>query len=211
MTRGRPALEPEVKAERRKETLRRYAAKNRDSLRLAARERMKLLRARSTEEMTEGETSNARLRARVSAAKYREAHRDKIRAGDALRRAESYLTTHGAEAFDEKQNRPHMVKTQKRHEGGRRCVSFVKFRSTTRWPRLPQTPTKPPRGLTPNQKRCRALRRSGFEEDNGEDSDADLPPGMCGCDLTECQRTHKNETKDRKDWKIFHLKYAHEL
>ncbi|KAJ7836176.1 hypothetical protein B0H13DRAFT_2368970 [Mycena leptocephala] len=178
MTRGRPALEPEVKAERRKETLRRYAAKNRDSLRLAARERMKLLRARSTEETTEGETSNARLRARVSAAKYREAHRDKIRAGMHYGGpSKSYLTTHGAEAFDEKQNRPHMVKTQKRHEGRPplRQLRKVSLDDTLATP--PRRPRRNPHeDLTPNQKRCRALRRSGFEEDNGEDSDADLPP-----------------------------------
>ncbi|KAJ7027248.1 hypothetical protein C8F04DRAFT_1189685 [Mycena alexandri] len=59
--------------------------------------------------------------------------------------------------------------------------------------------------ITPNQKRCRALRRSGLEDDNGEDSDADLPPGFCGCDSTFCQRLHKNESQNRKDWKRFHL------
>lgn len=122
-----------------------------------------------------------------------------------------YLATHGAEAFDEKQERPHMAKTQKRHEGRPPpCLPHHPRREVL-------TPVPQSRRritdelLTDNQKRCRALRRSGFEEDNGEDSDADLPPGICGCDLTECQRPHKNETQDRKDWKVFHLKYAKEL
>ncbi|KAJ7724199.1 hypothetical protein B0H16DRAFT_1472470 [Mycena metata] len=55
--------------------------------------------------------------------------------------------------------------------------------------------------VTANQKRCRALRRCGLEEDNGEDSDADLPPGMCGCENPTCRRLHKNESKKRREWK----------
>jgi hypothetical protein len=101
-----------------------------------------------------------------------------------------------------------MVKTQKKHEG----------RPPPPRPRAPHLVTGRPRQrfdphevLTENQKRCRALRADGFEEDNGEDSDADVPPGMCGCDRTECQLIHKNETAKRKEWKIFHIKYAHEL
>ncbi|KAJ7020765.1 hypothetical protein C8F04DRAFT_1274601 [Mycena alexandri] len=61
--------------------------------------------------------------------------------------------------------------------------------------------------LTANQIRCRALRRDQLELDNGDDSDEDVPPGMCGCVRTQCQLLHKNETQSRKDWKIFHLKY----
>jgi hypothetical protein len=116
-----------------------------------------------------------------------------------------YISAHGAEAFDEKQDRPHLVKTQRRHEG----------RPPPRRPGLSSLPRKPRFNphevLMENQKRCRALRRCGFEEDNREDSDADLAPGICGCEQTECQRMHKNETKDRKDWKAFHLKYAKEI
>jgi hypothetical protein len=109
-----------------------------------------------------------------------------------------------------------MVKTQKRHEGrapeGRLSPRPRLSRVLTTRPRKPRKPLiNMDEILTENQKRCRALRRCGFEEDNGEDSDADLPPGVCGCELTECQRSHKNETKDRKDWKLFHLKYAKEL
>ncbi|KAJ7829906.1 hypothetical protein B0H13DRAFT_1916196 [Mycena leptocephala] len=219
MARGRPALDAETKAKRRKESLQRYAAKNGDSLRLAAQKRMKLLRARQTETegtSTKGEISPVRLRARASAAKYREMHRDKIRAADALRRAEyyqvvSYLTAHGSEAFDEKRDRPHMVQTQKRHEG-RPPPRRPRARANgveTQPLRIPRR--NPNEVVTENQKRCRALRKCGFEEDNGEDSDADLPPGICGCDLTECQRTHKNETQDRQDWKIFHVREGQQL
>lgn len=51
------------------------------------------------------------------------------------------------------------------------------------------------------------LRRCGLEDDNGEDSDADLPLGMCGCDNTMCFKIHKNESFKRLDWKRFHLEY----
>ncbi|KAJ7028791.1 hypothetical protein C8F04DRAFT_1265544 [Mycena alexandri] len=61
--------------------------------------------------------------------------------------------------------------------------------------------------VTSNQKRCRKLRREGLEDDNGEDSDADVPSGMCGCENTMCQKIHKNESAKRKDWKLFHLKF----
>ncbi|KAJ7913297.1 hypothetical protein B0H13DRAFT_1873979 [Mycena leptocephala] len=152
-----------------------------------------------------GGVSELRLRACASGAKYRETHRDKIREADKLWRAKLYISAHGAEAFDEKQDHPHLVKTQRRHEG----------RPPPRRPGLSSLPRKPRFNphevLTENQKRCRALRWCGFEEDNGEDSDVDLPPGICGCEQTECQRMHKNETKDRKDWKTFHLKYAKEI
>ncbi|KAJ7613327.1 hypothetical protein DFH06DRAFT_1344797 [Mycena polygramma] len=83
----------------------------------------------------------------------------------------------------------------RRHNNGTRAV----YR-----PRLHRLPAG-------GSKRCRALRQCGFEEDNGEHSDADLPPGICGCYLTECQRSHKNETQDRRDWKTFHVRYAKEL
>lgn len=62
---------------------------------------------------------------------------------------------------------------------------------------------------TKNQRRTRELRGLRLEENNGEDSDTDLPPGMCGCARTECQREHKNETQNRRDWKVFHSKYDH--
>jgi hypothetical protein len=103
------------------------------------------------------------------------------------------IAKEGTEAFNEKVERPYMRKTQQRHEG----------RPPPRKPRM--------ENVTANQKRCQALRACGFEEDNGDDSDEDLAPGMCGCNLTECQKMHKNETDDRRAWKIFHVKYAKEL
>ncbi|KAJ7618256.1 hypothetical protein DFH06DRAFT_1342526 [Mycena polygramma] len=196
MARGRPRLDAETKAARRKESLQRYAAKNQEKLRDAARARMQVLRAESDV------TSEQRLRIKASAAKYRERKRKEIRQAAKLRRAESYIEDNGLEAYDEQQQRGHMAKTQKLHEG----------RPAPARPRAPLRNRFDPREiLTENQIRCRALRSCGFEEDNGDDSDEDLPRGMCGCDRTECQLTHKNETADRKEWKKFHVKYRQEL
>ncbi|KAJ7601975.1 hypothetical protein DFH06DRAFT_1351785 [Mycena polygramma] len=212
MARGRPPLDAETKASRRKAALHRYTTKygwtipwrlslsttqERREVALADQLKGYLSRRRSVPADEE-----ARARALASAARYREKNRDKIRDTARARRATSYLAAHGADVLDERQERRRSAKTQQRHQG-----------------RLPPAP--PPlrrqrrsdaeEDLTANQKRCRALRQCGFEEDNREDSDADLPPGMCGCELTECQRSHKNETQDRRDWKIFHIKYAKEL
>ncbi|KAJ7923743.1 hypothetical protein B0H13DRAFT_1864548 [Mycena leptocephala] len=182
MPSGRPPLDAETKARNRKESLQRYAAKSASqdlilqySLRLAAQERMKF--------------------------KQFGRHRDKIREADTLRRAKSYITAHGAEAFDEKKE----VLTSLKHRNGTKDVRLRKPRPNQGSALVPHRPRyNPHEVLTENQKRCRALRQCGLEEDNGEDSDADLPPGICGCDRTECQRMHKNETKDHNDWKIFH-------
>ncbi|KAJ7840361.1 hypothetical protein B0H13DRAFT_2366297 [Mycena leptocephala] len=214
MARGRPLLDAETKAKHRRETLVKYASKNTEALRTAARERMRSYVTHSahysalsyTNLTEEHHPSTTRP---SSAAKYREKHRDKIRAADTSRRATSYLAANGTEALDKKVERPYMTKTQKRHEGRPPSVLLKrKHLAACLLPRKPRVPETPP---TENQRRCRALRASGFEDDNGDDSDADLAPGICGCDLTECQRMHKNESAGRKDWKIFHLKYAHEL
>ncbi|KAJ7119376.1 hypothetical protein C8R46DRAFT_1050804 [Mycena filopes] len=173
MPRGRPALDPEIKAQHRRESLQRYAAKNSERLRLAARSRMQKVRAFNAEiVVSQGYTPKHRLAARASSAKYRERR---------------YLKEHGAEALDEQIERPHMTRTQKHHEG-----------------RPPPPRPSPP---TENQHRCRALCAMGLEEDNSEDSDEELPDGVCGCNLSECQRPHRNETARRKDWKRFHLMY----
>ncbi|KAJ7807049.1 hypothetical protein B0H13DRAFT_1929236 [Mycena leptocephala] len=216
MPRGRPPLDPETKAKRRQEALQRYAdkygylspqtnrdaaSKKRDSLRASARLRMQSLRSRPATSVT-GLPSEQVLRARALAARYRErhvhpslfndpisffpSHREKIQAADTLHRAKTYIKKNGSEAFDEKLQRPHMAPHAVRR-------------------------FDPKEVLTDNQKRCRGLRADGFEEDNGDDSDEDLPPGMCGCDRTDCQLTHKNETENRKEWKRFHLKYGREL
>ncbi|KAJ7673157.1 hypothetical protein DFH06DRAFT_1123888 [Mycena polygramma] len=164
--------------------------RNQESLREAAHMRMQGLRS------TRGATSDG---VRAAHAKYRDKHRAKIRDADRVRRAKLYIEAHGAEAFDEKQDRHYMKVTQKRHEG-----------------RVPERARAPQRVnrkevLTDNQKRCRALRTMGFEEDNGQDLDEDLGEGMGGCERTKCQRAHKNETQDRRNWKAFHIKYANEL
>ncbi|KAJ7168434.1 hypothetical protein C8R46DRAFT_1033681 [Mycena filopes] len=177
---GRPPLDAETKAKRRQESLQRYALKNQESLRAAARTRMQALRGQATEE----EVKLRRRRAQASGAKYREGYglsrrRHRRRSGGGLR----------GDASSRSRKRPR----------ARAPHPFLRHRYD------------PKEVLTQNQKRCRALRASGLEEDNGEDSDADIPPGMCGCDMSECQLPHKNETAKRKDWKIFHLKYAKEL
>ncbi|KAJ7025310.1 hypothetical protein C8F04DRAFT_1269337 [Mycena alexandri] len=146
------------------------------------------LRARNSEiVVSEGMTPQHVLRARACRAVYRESHRKEGRARDTLRRQTALLNKDGAEALDEHIQRPYMAKTQKRHEG-----------------RPPPRKLKPP---TENQRRCRALRAMGLEEDNSDDSDEDVPEGMCGCDRTECQKTHRNETAKRRDWKDFELRY----
>ncbi|KAJ7622790.1 hypothetical protein DFH06DRAFT_1340672 [Mycena polygramma] len=181
MPRGRPRLDAETKAARRKDSLRRYAAKLREESEM---------------------TSDQRLRIKASAAKYRERKRKDIRQAAKLRRAESYINDNSLEAFEEQQQRGHMAKTQKLHEG----------RPTPARPRPAlRKRFDPAEILTDNQIRCRALRSCGLEEDNGDDSDEGLPRGICGCDRTECQLMHKNEMADRKDWKLFHLKYRQEL
>lgn len=103
-----------------------------------------------------------------------------------------------------------MAKTQKRYEGRpppRRPVRPEEERRRA----ARQRDRRREEDLTENQKRCHMLRSAGFEEDNGEDSDLDLPPGICGCVRTECQEPHKNETKKRKEWKVFHLQCVKEL
>ncbi|KAJ7021077.1 hypothetical protein C8F04DRAFT_1274146 [Mycena alexandri] len=145
------------------------------------------LRASNSEIIvSEGCTPQHLLRARTARAAYREKHRKEIRVAETLRRHTAYLEKNGAEALDERMQCPLTARTQKRHEG------------------------RPPRRIPPtkNQRRCRALRRIGFEEDNGEDSDDDIPEGMCGCDRHECQKSHRNETQKRRDCRIFELKYT---
>ncbi|KAJ7038826.1 hypothetical protein C8F04DRAFT_1179494 [Mycena alexandri] len=189
MPRGRRPLDAETKAKNRQDTLRRYAAKNRETLRLAARTRMQAVRAFNSEiVVSEGCTPKHSLRARASDAKYRE---------------RQYLEKHGTETLDEQMQRRHLTKTQKRHEGrpptGRPTSAALLCWRAHRAMELEET--------TPNQRRCRTLRAMHLEEDNGDDSDEDLAEGICGCDRSECQLLHRNETQKRRDWKAFHLKY----
>ncbi|KAJ7887721.1 hypothetical protein B0H13DRAFT_2342316 [Mycena leptocephala] len=196
---GPPPLDPEVKAKRRKETLQRYAAKYASSSR----------QIQSLSKRSYTGTESLFVQLQNHACKPCVGARLKPQQKMRLQKPEYALglPLHDIErAFDEKQQRSHMSKTQKKH-GGRpppprpRAAHLV----------APRRRFNPKEVLTENQKRCRALRADGFEEDNGDDSDEDVPPGMCGCDRTECQLMHKNETMNRKEWKLFHLKYANEL
>ncbi|KAJ7486246.1 hypothetical protein B0H11DRAFT_2231160 [Mycena galericulata] len=107
---GRKPLDPDMKAKHRQETLRRYAEKNKEALREAARLRMQRLRAAAAASSI---TKAAMQRkARMSAAKYRERHRDAIREADTIRRAKKYMETGGVEAFDVKNARKFLARTQ---------------------------------------------------------------------------------------------------
>ncbi|KAJ7615787.1 hypothetical protein DFH06DRAFT_1145824 [Mycena polygramma] len=225
MARGRPPLDAETKASRRKAALHRYTTKYgwtipwRLSLSTTQERREVASGCPNSDEISRRSIEGVSIKATLGPGGRRSAGsraslcrqiqgkkpgQDSGHSSSASGyvRTGSYLAAHGADVLDERQERRRSAKTQQRHQG-----------------RLPPAP--PPlrrqrrsdaeEDLTANQKRCRALRQCGFEEDNREDSDADLPPGMCGCELTECQRSHKNETQDRRDWKIFHIKYAKEL
>ncbi|KAJ7024563.1 hypothetical protein C8F04DRAFT_1270102 [Mycena alexandri] len=296
---GRTPVDAETKAANRRATLERYAQKHRETLREAARVRMQRVRAQDKDSAGAEES---RARARAWAVKYRESHRDEIRAADAARRLSVKNTKTKSTASVRNAKKKSTAKTAKRTTQGKRTAplpasnpadsapprappanagylipfsdpSFIHNKApASRAPRarkpsastpprprarepaastLPRAPpgnigylipfsdpsfihnkappARAPRArkaasqvddatarfawpgrllpydpkavVTANQKRCRALRRCGLEDDNGEDSDADLPPGMCGCDNPMCMRLHKNESKKRREWK----------
>ncbi|KAJ7673338.1 hypothetical protein DFH06DRAFT_1124058 [Mycena polygramma] len=115
---GRKPLDPTLKAERRRATLRRYAEKwmtNKDALREAARLRMQRLRAIAAEDAEM--RASRKQRDAEAAARYRHRNRQAIRETDTLRRARKYIANSGLEAFDEKTERKTMARTQHRHEG----------------------------------------------------------------------------------------------
>ncbi|KAJ7711016.1 hypothetical protein B0H16DRAFT_1480647 [Mycena metata] len=185
MARGQRPLDADVKAERRQASLRLYASKNREKLRLAARERMEALRAfNSGIVVSQGQVPKHRLRARATDAKYRDSHREQIQAANKLCRETSTA--------------------QKPSTNNCSARNWQGLRSATKDRRALLESLEEP---TENQQWCRALRKMGLEEDNGDDSDEDLPEHVCGCDLSECQRPLRNETERRKSWKRFHLKY----
>ncbi|KAJ7155746.1 hypothetical protein C8R46DRAFT_1041102 [Mycena filopes] len=232
---ARPALEPATKAANRRAAQRRYAEKNVDALRETARARMKRRRAVEKASATGDDgLSEARIRARETAARYRAKNREKIRIADAARRARTSSTPNDAVA----KPKPAVSTTSKiaskpkprPNAKPKPAVSATSKIASKPKPKRPApaapiiTPPVPAnagipllvrgrrrwRGYDPdeevteNQRRCRALRGAGLEDYDG-DSDSDLPPGVCGCDNTMCQREHKNETQNRKDWKRFHL------
>ncbi|KAJ7818742.1 hypothetical protein B0H13DRAFT_1922125 [Mycena leptocephala] len=109
MTRPKTIFDPEARRARRQAALARYASKHKGKLRASAKERMRRIRTRPpTTTQKEGQ-----LR---SAAKYREINRDSIRAADSLRRAKKSIEANGAEAYDERVQRPLMAKTQHKYE-----------------------------------------------------------------------------------------------
>ncbi|KAJ7080781.1 hypothetical protein B0H15DRAFT_953378 [Mycena belliarum] len=92
MAAGRKPLDPQDKAKRRKASLARYAEKNADRLRDAARLRAQ----RSRSSLADADSTTLRKhkeRAHKAAAGYRERNRDKIRAADSMRRAQQRKQT----------------------------------------------------------------------------------------------------------------------
>ncbi|KAJ7024744.1 hypothetical protein C8F04DRAFT_1270014 [Mycena alexandri] len=261
---GRKLLDAQAKAANRRAALQRYANKNREGLREAARARME--RLRSVEGVLE-----SRRKARASAEAYREKNRAKIRAADAARRERKRAAAEATEqrrrirsaaarrerrAADEAANtraaaaasvpRPRLSRFCIQEKGASSnqqppltittvfafasVLAFATVLAVTtvltsgcrdtgarrREARAGRSPLAKKRiartraslcSLGLADKRCRMLRRCGLEDDNGEDSDADLPLGMCGCDNTMCFKIHKNESFKRLDWKRFHLEY----
>ncbi|KAJ7127211.1 hypothetical protein C8R44DRAFT_733837 [Mycena epipterygia] len=88
-------LDAETKAIRRQEALQRYARNVHSQPR--------------TQKQQEGQLA--------SATKYCDQNCKSIRAADALRRAEKCIEKDGVEAYDELVQRPHMARTQRKHEG----------------------------------------------------------------------------------------------
>ncbi|KAJ7893021.1 hypothetical protein B0H13DRAFT_1886511 [Mycena leptocephala] len=109
MARPKTIFDPEARCVRRQAALARYASKHKAKLRASAKERMRRIRTcPPTTTQKEGQ-----LR---SAAKYRKTNRDSIRAADSLRRAKKCIEGDGAEAYDERVQRPLMAKTQRKYE-----------------------------------------------------------------------------------------------
>ncbi|KAJ7707995.1 hypothetical protein B0H16DRAFT_1481456 [Mycena metata] len=216
MTRGKPRLDAETKANNRKESLQRYASKNREHLRESAQARMRVkldygLDRQKLWSQRGGPRNIESKRAPVAPPIVKGiARKFARRTPYAVRLLRAYLKENGGEALDEKLQRSVMNKSQKRHEGHPpepRPTAWIEQR---RNPWLEQRHLhflNRHERLTDNQRRCRALRAMGFEEDNGDDSDTDIPEGMCGCDRTECQETHRNETAKRRERKSFEARY----
>ncbi|KAJ7511756.1 hypothetical protein B0H11DRAFT_1899290 [Mycena galericulata] len=119
MPRGRKPLDPQVKAEHRRETLRRYADRNKLALREAARIRMKrttalklvrsagsVLRLLTPPKLPFEATPSSLL-----------PDIEKETARPFAKPTQKYIEKDGAEAFDEKTTRKLMAKTQHRNEG----------------------------------------------------------------------------------------------
>ncbi|KAJ7159882.1 hypothetical protein C8R43DRAFT_1124242 [Mycena crocata] len=130
MARGRKRLNPEVKAQRRKEALTRYAEKRSSAMQPENACSGKLCKfalplgsliatsVRANIKAAGPETAEAhRLLGRQAAARYRESNRHKIRAADILKRAQKCIEEEGSEVYEEKAQRRSMTRTQRRHEG----------------------------------------------------------------------------------------------
>ncbi|KAJ7865213.1 hypothetical protein B0H13DRAFT_1898687 [Mycena leptocephala] len=224
----RTVLDSEAKRARRKETLARYAAKHTVKLRASAKERMHwhaaiaLLFIWGTYQLlsirAHAQTKTHKDGQLKSAAKYRKKNRESIRAADSLRRAKKCIETDGAEAYDERIQRPLMAKTQYKYER--------------------RQPSPRPKSTIASNAARRTLEILGQSESVSEsDSDSDSEfsndspvPGAsfygygaprprsptpidlncncvfpaycskctCGCDYMCCLRHHENESDHRK-------------
>ncbi|KAJ7140730.1 hypothetical protein C8R44DRAFT_726453 [Mycena epipterygia] len=160
MTRGRKALSIQVKAQHRKATLERYAEKNREKLREAARLRMQrttvpdiLRRVRAEIANSDDKTRRGhRVKAQQAAATYREKNREEIRAADTMRRASRCIEQEGLQAFDKKASPKSMGRAQRHHE---------QSKSLPTRPKKPQSLPKKPK------------RHDKLPEEQEDDSDSD--------------------------------------
>ncbi|KAJ6603100.1 hypothetical protein B0H10DRAFT_1957862 [Mycena sp. CBHHK59/15] len=101
MVRGRKPLDVNLQAHHRQDTLKRYAEKNKEKLREAARLRMQRLRT-AVANSNDSTKRAHRLKAHEAAAKYRD---------------KKYIESLGLEAFDTKTTQKFTAKTQCHHEG----------------------------------------------------------------------------------------------
>ncbi|KAJ7182985.1 hypothetical protein C8R43DRAFT_1116598 [Mycena crocata] len=148
---GRKTLDAETKAFNRKDTLDRYAEKNRLKLREAARSRAKIQAA-------DLPTIQAhKVKVRQASDKYRDRNREAIRAKDSMRRAKSYIVAQGLEALDTKVASKGMKVTQHKHEG--------------------RAPAQHPATLPKKLKLREIAPESSGEDGDEEDSDGDDSEG----------------------------------
>ncbi|KAJ7106236.1 hypothetical protein C8R44DRAFT_745310 [Mycena epipterygia] len=131
MSPPRPRLDAETKLARRQQALQRYSAKlvpqsvtgdvkiltsafrHKKKLRTSAQQRMQ----RKPRVRKKPSTPAQQDAKRNSAKKYREKHRGKIQATDALRRAKKCIEQDGLEVLEERVQCPLIVKMQCKHEG----------------------------------------------------------------------------------------------
>ncbi|KAJ7604870.1 hypothetical protein DFH06DRAFT_1349003 [Mycena polygramma] len=188
MPSGRTTTSDKVKLKRRQDALQRYADKNREKLRDAARERMRRRRAALATQAPEVKRAH-RAQALKSAAKYRE--RRVLRAlNRTLTQSQQKSCQHshrgpeeeGLEAFDEKEGRKRMSKTQRESRGPpRRLPTMPKKISRYALSQLePRAEARPSSAAVPTRPRTPSPRILGQhmempEPDTYRSSRADSP------------------------------------